>query len=232
MLALQLVYNAKSPMDTLQEARHDGGTAPPRAVGGTHRHRRRLIWAGLIATIVAVAAAFAYAARYQPIYVDEWGVQSAAVTSRSDVSSPSGEDFTYYNITYQHGTSFTYQFEIVNRGPLGITITGVDSAPEWRTLGLLRIVRIGMNLDPSAAETFVPFEPFSLPAHGSRRIQAQAVFAGCARYAPQTGTVYHRQSIDYRVLGIPHRRFIDVNMVFNVETPGTPGYCPEPGAVG
>jgi hypothetical protein len=231
MLVLQLLYNARSPMDTLQEERHGGGTAPPHVLGGMHRRRRRLIWAGLLAAIIVVVAAFAYVARYQPIDVDGWGVQSAAVTSRSDVSSPSGEDFTYYSIAYQQGTSFTYEFEIVNRGPLGITITGVDSSPGWRTLGLLHVVRIGVNVSPGS-ETFVPFEPFSLPADGSRRIQVQAVFAGCASYGLAISSVTSQQSIDYRVLGIPHRRDIDVHMVFNVRTPSTAGYCPEPGATG
>ena len=126
-------------------------------------------------------------------------------------------------VEYHDGRDFLWAFSIRNRGPFGVTVTGVV-APDGgliRAAELLMWPRNGVEAFDEAA--FVPFAPFPLPAGEERVIAYVARFDGCEDYVGTASATIGRVEVRFRLLGVP--RGEETELLRTVEVPA-PEDCP------
>jgi len=215
-------------MDTLKHRSLIGNplirVAPPR------RRRWWLIAAALVVVVGLGTAGGIFATNYQPLTSSAFGGDPGAFRSLGRFMSPHGESFTAYRVTYHDRQLTSYVFDLINRGPLPVTVTGIGGASgNEKTLmamtGVFMAVRNDLCCNPKPAQ-LVPFQAFNLPPNHQRLIQVRARFTGCERWTPGTSSTYSLQHVHFRALGIPRNAWVDVHATYQVVAPAPPG-CPE-----
>lgn len=204
-------------VDTLREAPHTSvADSPPR------RHQRW--WLALVVLLGLLAGSGTYLANYQPLEMGSSfgpGPDYLATT----VEPPYVEVATV-PLRYRDRETTWFALTIRNRGPWGVTVTGVMKSFG----GLVEIAGARIHPDPDFAlpelsET-LPFHSFSLASGTERAIVVVGRFANCESYlSPGGGTIMEGISVRYRVLGISKTAYIEFRQGLVVITPPDSG-CP------
>ena len=199
-------------MDTLQERSR---TQLPDAQPARRRRWPFILFGALVVSLIVAGS---YVANYQPL---EMGSSFAPGPDYLATNvEPSYVETTTIPLKYRDRATTSFGLTIRNRGPWGVTVTGVEPSSG----SLLDVAGGRLNPDPSAVSAELSetedFYPFSLGTGQERLIVVVARFGNCENYLSPGGTTTMVQVfVRYRVLGISHTAHIDLRRGLVVETP-------------
>lgn len=169
----------------------------------------------LVVLAVLVAATVAIL-RYQPLH------QAGDLRLGSDMQVVTVEEFEEsgaHILRYIDGGYVSYAVTIRNTGPLPVTVTGV-TLPQERDRRLLQPVAAGLANGASAeVGEMEPLEPVSLAAGEEQQIVIQARFDNCKYYTERAIEIVDRQSLRFRVAGIPRSGVVEFDRPLLVRSP-------------
>jgi hypothetical protein len=137
-------------------------------------------------------------------------------------TSPSGEDFTSYRVTFASDRTFSFWFTITNDGPLGVTITRIGAVPDRFDQLPVESVRF-QPADQAKETTSTPFHPMSLGSHQAINVLVTIRMRGCME--GHSSTVLGQVPVTYRALSFTKHRWLPLPE--SIEVGGAPGTtCP------
>jgi hypothetical protein len=197
------------------------------------RHIVRWVVVALVVLLVgAGAAGFVYLLRYQPLSANGTGsywADTAFATSAGDFSSPSGEDFTAYDVRYEDGQTFRFSFTIGNLGILPVTIDSVRTPVCEGCVFPLEYV--STSLAP-ASGTYMfdhtrsrPFAPFELEPNSYRVVQIATRFEHCTAWGPGPSTTTSIVEVSYHT-GLVHHT-VRLTLPYTLTVAFSASSCPD-----
>jgi hypothetical protein len=209
---------------------------PPTATPATSAPRRRPIrWVAIAVVVLLVGGLVgiqAYLLRYQPLSANGTGSSWADTTFATrigDFSSPSGEDFAAYDVTYQDGRTFRFAFTIGNLGTLPVTIDSVALPGCDGCVDPLEYVSTsiapasGPNMFDHTRST--PFQPFELGRNGYRVVEIATRFSHCEAWGRGTSSTYSIVEVRYHTGWVHHTIWLTLPYTLGVRF--TASSCPD-----
>jgi hypothetical protein len=184
--------------------------APPEV--GSRRGWR--FWTTLVITIL-VLGGLVFLSRLEPISTGNYGLGvNPPGQALGQIFPPgNGPSFELNRVPFRQGQSLTWGYSIINDGPIGITVTGVDGIyPDWA--GPLKVteVLVGTEVDirhvSISPGLYERFRPFSLAPGQQRMILFHGLMTNCARLGPGERSTYTGQDVHFRVLGIARTQWL------------------------
>lgn len=199
-------------------------------VGGRWRRWRRwiLVLVGLLVLGLAVSAALLVSRDY----VRRGGGYGVDGTDVGSTDTYVTKDELV--VPFRPETSFEVHMNIINNGPLPVTITNLPPVGGyyWDATAVLTgpgTTRNELGGGFVSDEELIPFRPFTLQPGEIRWVEWRYRFIDCDLPRPEVGDnagrmSWDRQEVEYRLFGIPRRGDLDLHHY--VVPLGAEGTCP------
>jgi hypothetical protein len=196
------------------------------------RGGRRTAWIGLSLAVALLLTAYAFVAIVaQPLT----GAEEVADRGLATLAGNPGDSTEYRLFDYADGGTFTVTRWLSNSGPVGLTITGVDVAPDyWVGLIGVKDARQAVPvvpgkccaIDEAATWTAPGFRPLHLNPGQWGGVSVRYLMSHCEDSGPGGTLSFAAVGIRYNILGYPRDVQIPWSAPIAVTSPET---CPRTG---
>jgi hypothetical protein len=188
------------------------------------------LFAALLLVAALLIGSAAYLTNYMPLIPANGSGGGLGGRDLGGFVSPvSEESFNVTEYIYQRGARFWFGFGLRNKGPLGVTVTAIDSRlpSTERFHGLAQQSGVWMGkrdgwLGPPRDSGGEAFRPFWLGPGQERWVVIEIQFWDCPPEEVEGGSLTQYllgAHLNYRVLGIPRYGFMPYDSVIHLTGP-------------
>jgi hypothetical protein len=209
----------------------------PRAVAEAPRRWPKRLVAAIVAVLLLCAVVVViWANRIDPLAHGSvsYRITDPALHVTVRTVEALGVSGTIQTVETRPDQTFTYRFSIRNQGRVPVQIVDVGGDTAHGLIVTRRAIRMKPDLfaDPNPSTGFEPFAPFTLGSGKEAAIEMLVTVGNNACFddpgQPYIG--WYLESIDYKVLGITRRSWLDTGSEIRVTS--APGACAAQPAAG